>query len=691
LNRRFTICFFLLAWAALIAAPALGQEEEDTGEFDELEEEFELLQEDEIVYTAAKHEQDIADSPSAITVISREQIQNTHCTDLVCLLRQVPELEIRRVLPLYHAVGARALGGELTDKGLVFVDGREINVDVFGVPYYAGLPVHLEDIERIEVIRGPGSALYGANAHSLVVSITTRKSDEQRAEVFLGAGEHDRTNLHLRGDLPVGEWQLNLLGGLETAGHWRLPDTRERESYRVRLRAVYEDDSSSTDLHAGLVHSVGQFYTSVGPGNLNPLYLAHFLASHSREWLKAKVSFLLFDGVVEPDLPLYYGDIKLGALPDSIELFSTTLDSEIQTSWSPFEGNLLLGGVNYRWISFYSDANDPSEEHQHRVGVFLQDEQRLFDQLLINVGLRMDYNNITPLSFSPRAAVVWRFTANQLVRFAFGRAFRKPSFFNTSLHFTGVKGEKAFPELGNFFRYNVGNDDLGNESVTAFEAGYRGKFSDQLTVEAITFFNMYRDTINFYIDMKTNSLGVPDLTTSIMQFSNEGREVNTIGGSLSLTFQIRESLRIFGNYTYRYSWYISDPLGTVQEKEGGKGHRVVWEPAHLANLGLYYLFEAGLRLGGSAFFRSSYEQAVTEGGSLFGDTIVLTDPFTVTLNAFASWRFDFGSHWFEAGVRGFNVLNAGFRDTVAVRRPDGVDLGGELMGRRLFFFVRGGI
>ncbi|MFC1654424.1 TonB-dependent receptor plug domain-containing protein, partial [Myxococcota bacterium] len=191
----------LVSWFIWIS-PAAGDEIEDFAELD-LEELLEVS-----VYTAAKHEQDIAESPSAISVISREQIENTACTDVFCLLRQVPEVDVEWLRMMFVAVGARALTDALCDKGLVLVDGREINDEIFGVVYWMALPVHLDEIERIEVIRGPGSALYGANAHSLVVSITTRQDTSNTGEVFLGNGEHDRTSVNLRLGRKFGDLRL---------------------------------------------------------------------------------------------------------------------------------------------------------------------------------------------------------------------------------------------------------------------------------------------------------------------------------------------------------------------------------------------------------------------------------------------------------------------------------------------------
>ena len=177
-----SIAVITLGFLLLLGPQAALGSEEEAEDFDELDLE-ELL---DVVYTASKHKQNISESPSSITVITREQIENPYCTDVVCLLRQVPEMDVHRVRPMHTAVGARAFTDEMGERVLLLIDGREMNSEVFGTVIWQALPVHLEDIERIEVIRGPGSALYGANAHSAVVSIFTRKKVGDAAETFLG-------------------------------------------------------------------------------------------------------------------------------------------------------------------------------------------------------------------------------------------------------------------------------------------------------------------------------------------------------------------------------------------------------------------------------------------------------------------------------------------------------------------------
>ena len=682
---RLPAISFILA--VPVAVASAGGEIDDFAELD-LEELLNIN-----VYTAAKHEQDIAESPSAISVITRDQIENTHCTDVICLLRQLPEVDIMYVRPLYAAVGARALSDALGDKALVLVDGLEINDEVMGIVYWQSLPVHLDEVERIEVIRGPGSALYGANAHSLVVSITTRSLENHTAEMFLGGGEHDRSSIHLRVGHQLGKFRLVLSGGAETGGHWRIRDYRERELGRLRLHVEHRGESSTSTLLAGLIKPEGGLYSALAPVWVKNVFMGHMLLGHRTEAIRAQLSYNFIDVDTVWDIPIYYGDVKLGEPPEKISGLMSSLDAYFQFTWIPFENNLLITGCNYRWIAFLSEDNDPDAVHQHRVGLFIHDEQRLREDLVLTLGVRFDYNSITPYTFSPRLALVWRAGEGQYLRLAAGQAFRKPSFFNTSMHMTGFIGEPGFKTLGEFFRQSIGNESLKNESITTVEAGYRGYFLDKhLSVEAAAFYNRYRNTISIFIEMAKDEFGLPNLADSIFRFENTGREVDSLGGSVSLNYQATRALRLNANYTIRRSWYISDPPGGAIEGLGQrKGDRVSWEAAHLFNFWFHYLFERGLRVGMSLHARSAADFPRQEHGGLFDEMVSIPRKAICLMSGFVSWQVVWGGSRIEAGVRVYNALNDGFRDNSAVTRVDGKEIGGELIGRMIFVFLRGAI
>jgi len=658
----------------------------------EIIDEFAFLQEEDIIFSAAKHEQDIAESPSAISVITREQIENTHCVDLICLLRSVPEVDIRRVLSSYVAVGARSLSGETGDKVLLLVDGMEMNDETFGMPVWQGLAVHLEDIERIEVVRGPGSALYGANAFSAIVSVSTRRPQESQARVFVGGGEHDSLGLHLRLDQRLTDGlRLHVSGGRQTGGHWIIRDRRDREVNRVRLRLIHEGKWGTSILQGNLAMNTMRFFTKLGMIDVGSgSYMASAMLAHRAEHWKAQVYYRVFDADLTFNVPLYFQGSQLGKLPDVINAFATNLDAEFQLDWSPWDGNLLICGGNYRLNGYNSDKNDPADTYQHRVGVFIQDEQRLFDSLILTGGARFDWNNISPAALSPRLAAVYKFKKNQNLRAAFGTAFRKPSFLNSSIHITDV--EENLAGISEFFQRSIGNRGLENEKLIGFEVGYIGRFLDkQLTAEVDAFYTMYRDTIAFHTDIAMGNLGMPDLTVSTLEYRNEGMDVDSAGGSVSLTFQIREKLRANINYTYRYSYYVSEPSAHSSGPGEKKGERVAWEPAHVFNASVYYLQKSGLRLGASVHAESNTDMGWTEGGSPFGAAILVHNPAFFFISGFFAWRQVVGARYWEAGIRAYNVFNDGFRDTQIVIQPDGSELGGQLLGRRIFFYLRAGV
>jgi outer membrane receptor protein involved in Fe transport len=270
-------------------------------------------------------------------------------------------------------------------------------------------------------------------------------------------------------------------------------------------------------------------------------------------------------------------------------------------------------------------------------------------------------------------------------------AFRKPSFLNTSLHMTNYRGTSGFEVIHDLLRDSIGNPHLENESITSFEIGYAGRFLDgRLVVESDVFYNRYRDTITLHVEFATDDMGLPDLQHSVMQFRNSGLEADSLGGSLSLTLRLGDSLVLNGNYTLRHSWYVEESRYDYQGVQKEKGDRVAWEPAHLVNLSFRYLTKMGLRLGVTFHAESSRTQEIFGGGA-FEPPVEMDISTYCLVNAFISWRTTFENHWVEAGVRAFNIMHAGFRDRPAIMRLDGVEAGGELIGRRIFVFVRAGI
>ncbi|RME24679.1 MAG: TonB-dependent receptor, partial [Deltaproteobacteria bacterium] len=427
--------------------------------------------------------------------------------------------------------------------------------------------------------------------------------------------------------------------------------------------------------------------TNLGRIMLRPVHIVRSMVQYSDEMIRAHLWYQMFYSSQSMDMPLVYNGIRMGSLPEIMNLANHSTDVELQFTHSFFEGNTLVAGANYRWLGMFWPDNDPPSVYQHRAGLFVQDEQRFWDQLLLLGAVRLDYNSITPFTVSPRAGLVWKPAKNHALRFHFGRAFRKPSFVNTSIHIKTTIPSPGFEGVVDFVHNSIGNENLDNERVTSFEIGYRGAVLDgRLELDADAFFNMYRNAISFQSRIVEDSLGLPDFEKSWLRFENEGIDVDTIGGSVDLEWKPAKWLSARANYTFRHSRYVN----VVYIPTKKKGDRVPWEPAHLFNFVVDLKFDNGLRAGAALFARSGIEDFWPEDGGFFADKVRVVDPARVLASGYLSWRISAGDWWVEPGVRVVNAAGGRWRDGTNIRRFDGKIIGDQWMGRLLLLFVRVG-
>jgi outer membrane receptor protein involved in Fe transport len=457
---------------------------------------------------------------------------------------------------------------------------------------------------------------------------------------------------------------------------------------RVRLVAEREVGETISTAQASFMHLEGQAFILVIPAFVKDCTFTDLLLRRQTDWLRGQLTFRIVDGAFDMDFPLYFEDTKLGEVIGDVEFFSTNLDGELEANFSPFEGNLLIGGANYRWVTFISDQVDPKSTHQHRVSAFLQDEQRLLDALILTGGVRLDFNNISPPGISPRLAAVWKMRPKHVLRAAFATAYRRPSFLNTSLHLANVQDAPGMTGVSEFVTRSIGNSDLKNESITVFELGYHGRFlDDSLVVEADVFYNRYRNNIVLTGDLHWE-MGMIDLDRSVMRFENAGMEADSLGGSVALTYRIKERLWLSANYTFRHSWYTDIQ---AYEDIGSKGDRVAAEPAHLLNLSGHYITHLGLRFGAAVHGSSERTFHVLHATDLFSPPKAVDVEARIYLSAFLAYRRNLSAGWVEFGLRAYDFLNIPYIDRPTVASQHGEGMGGEVVSRRLFFFVRGAI
>jgi outer membrane cobalamin receptor len=261
------VCVPLLAGLPVAAETVDDALPEEGGieDFEELDLE-ELL---DVVFTASKHRQSIFWSPSAITVFTREDIRTSGAADLADLLRRVPGFDVYRLKPSFPLVGARALTTASNNLILLLVDGREAVTEVSGFALWSSMTIDMDEVERVEVIRGPGSALYGANAFAAVVSITTvADKPPDGGDVLLSAGEKGRQRLfgRVRHTTGLGDGALSFGVGLG-AERKRSPSDVQDEVlgyYRSHAYLRYREGRTlDLSLHAGAMFGGGIIYIHI--------------------------------------------------------------------------------------------------------------------------------------------------------------------------------------------------------------------------------------------------------------------------------------------------------------------------------------------------------------------------------------------------------------------------------------------
>ncbi|MGZ3459197.1 MAG: TonB-dependent receptor plug domain-containing protein, partial [Archangium sp.] len=442
---------------------------------------------EERVVTASRRAQSSLEAPNATTVITAEDIRLSGATSLPELLRRVPGAEVMMLGQGSANVSLRGFNQRIANKVLVLVDGRTEYQDFLGMTLWSSIPVELEDIERIEVIRGPGSALYGANAMLGVVNIITRPpgtGPKARFQGSLGSGNtaggsfvsHGATGaLRYRTSVAYAQadkWSRDFAGGRpDMVVRDPQPDLGLR-SARGNLATTYQFDSGA---EVGLSGGVDRYYTETYPlGVLRNYYLDGVSA------------FAKADAELGPlKVKAFWNHLSAAAGPQYEALGQRSLATNITSNL--FNGEVLFGkrfellgehqvnvGVEGRLKRVAWDYLGPLRQEVH-AAAFVQDEWRLARPLRIVASYRVDQhplldNGKPGLAHSPRVSALFMPFEGHAFRASAASAFREPTFLES---YMGVR--VPIPGINGASALSSGNTALRPERLVAFELGYRGE------------------------------------------------------------------------------------------------------------------------------------------------------------------------------------------------------------------------
>lgn len=489
----------LCSVAVVLATPAYGQEKSPS--YDHLAD-LSLEQLSSISVTSvSKREEKASEAAAAIFVITQEDIRRSGMNSIPEVLRMVPGLNVAQIGSHQWAISARGFNGTFSNKLLVLMDGRSVYTPLFSGVYWDAQDTVIEDIDRIEVIRGPGATLWGANAVNGVINIITKKAqDTQGGYASFTAGNQDRALMATRYGAKLGD-----------AGYVRAyAKYDERDEVRTLTRDGAHDEWNKSqagfraDWDKDEEHSFtfqGDIYSAGASGQLSLPTLSSPFSNNVKDRESIRGGNILgrwnYTQSRESDmtLQLYYDNAQREnlALKDDDR---HTLDVDFQHAWQPHERHEIVWGIGYRLVSdeIAPSANialSPRGRTDRLYSAFVQDKIALSpEEFFVTLGSKFEHNDYTGFELQPSARFSWLIDDEQMAWASVARAVRTPGRFvdDGRLASSTLTGVPAF--VG-----TVGNDNLDSEIMRAYEIGYRIQPMQTLSFDAAAFYNNYNRLI----------------------------------------------------------------------------------------------------------------------------------------------------------------------------------------------------
>jgi iron complex outermembrane recepter protein len=477
----------------------------------------ELLQLD--VTLPLRREERIMDAPAAVAVLTSEDVRRQGAVSLAEALRHVPGLFVGRFSASSWIVASRGFGSTTANKMLVMIDGRTVYSPLFSGVFWNQHDMMMLDIDRVELIRGPGASLWGSNAVNGVINVVSKRAADTQGVLLTvagGAEERFTTALRYGGRAGAGHYRVygkffdrddaNLPGGVDAHDGQRLGQggfklefepaahgfTLQGDVYRTRA-----DTATDADIRADGANVLGRW-----------------------TYRRSSRSELQVQG---------YFDRTRRVVPQQIDEARNTLDIEVLQRLNLNSRHTLSAGASYRHSADDTIASpllafDPAERTTHLAGAFAQDEFAISPAVLLVAGAKIEHNDFTGVEWQPSLRGRWMPNTAHTIWGAVSRAVRLPTRFDSDVR---------------VFRAGLlvatGDPDFRSEEVVAFEAGYRTSPLPSFAVDVAVFHNRY------------NHLRSQELTGGRITVANMLNN-NSTGATITATVQPRSWARFAASY-----------------------------------------------------------------------------------------------------------------------------------------------
>ena len=457
------------------------------------------------ITSVSKKEQKTSQAPGAIFVINQDDIRRSGALNIPDLLRMVPGLDVAQIDAGKWAISARGFNGQYSNKLLVLIDGRTVYTPIFAGVFWDSQNVPLDTIERIEVIRGPGAAVWGSNAVNGVINIITQNAGETQGG-YLSAGigniatgsETLRYGGKIRG---LGAYRvyaegfhydsLPTLGGLDGEDDWRLVHGGFRADSVLSAKDSLTTEGETYQGDAGEIATTPISLTPPETESvaLHDVYSGWNLLSRWSHTISPRS---------QTSLQLYFDRTNRGDTTYSLGV--NTFDIDFQHHVGVGTRQDMVWGVGYRLSSDETSPTlrivfAPQNRNLHLFSSFVQDEISVRpERLQLSLGARIEHNDYTGFGFQPSARMVWTPDGRNMVWGAISSADRTPSRSDTDIrvNYAALPGPGNMPMLVSLF----GDPNFKNERLTAFEVGHRNSWTSTLSIDSTIFYNRYRDLVS---------------------------------------------------------------------------------------------------------------------------------------------------------------------------------------------------
>ncbi|MGR9087347.1 MAG: TonB-dependent receptor plug domain-containing protein, partial [Gammaproteobacteria bacterium] len=429
------------------------------------------------ISSVSKHSEPLLDAAASVYVITREDIRRYGATTIPDILRLAPNLQVAKVDSSQYAISARGFNSTISNKLLVLIDGRSVYTPLYSGVFWDVQDTLIEDIDRIEVVSGPGGTLWGVNAVNGVINIITRFSGETRGGLIsAGAGNYEQNGAVRYG----GKFNEHTDYRVYAKGFFRdntrrANDTNDHDSWKKGQLGFRVDWRQEGD---ALMFQGDAYEGAVSQNILDDQKIsgAHLLG----RWDKT-----LTDGSAL-QIQAYFDQTRR-VWPGTIGEVLDTYDISAQHRFSLGWGHDIVWGGGYRYardevsnsafLAFFPEKRDLT-----LANVFVQDNIALAEQLKLILGARLSYNNYTDFDVQPNIRLSWKPADHILIWSAISHATRTPARLDRDAY---IPGNPPF--------LLAGGPDFESEELIAYELGYRMQPHSKSAFSISAFYNVYDD------------------------------------------------------------------------------------------------------------------------------------------------------------------------------------------------------